>query len=172
MRVQKDIRALLLIKRSVMLFVAGNALGLFTGPNVIPFSIDLSDFGRNFRIESSSTIKINIADDVLLINEVHNVLEGNNLSEILTRIWYKILFRTQNRMNCKLCRIKRWDMVFVVVAHHFLQREKSFTFDKVEHWIRIFSRHWWETSPVVGYGGSWKKRVAVVGNFFLKNYYS
>ena len=43
--------------------------------NVIPFSVAVSDFCRSFRLESNTTIKININHDVLLINEVHNVIE-------------------------------------------------------------------------------------------------
>ena len=49
-RVQKDIRAILLINRTGMLIVAGNALGFLTrSGNVIPFSVDLSDFCRSSR---------------------------------------------------------------------------------------------------------------------------
>ena len=166
-RVQKDIRAMLLINRTVMSIVDRNALGLFTGSgNVIRFSVDLCNFCRSFRVKSNSTIKIYISHDVLLINEVHNFMEGNSPFEILTTIWYKIIFWTQNRMNCKLCRIIRRDFGFIVVAHRFLQREKLFIFDKIEHWNLIVGRYWWETSPVVGYVDSWKKRVAFVENDF------
>ena len=81
---------------------------------------------------------------------------------------YEIIFWTQNRMFCKLCRIAKRDLGFIVVAHRFLKKEKVFTFDKVDHWILIVSRHWWETSPVFGYFGSWKKWVAVVENDFWR----
>ena len=87
-----------------------------------------------------------------------------SLFAILTTIWYKIIFWTQNRKNCKLCRIIGRDLGFIVVAHRFLQ--KLFKFEKVEHWILIAGRYWWETSPVDGYVGRWKKRVAVVEEDF------
>ena len=57
---------MLLINRTDMLSVAVNVLGFFTGSgNVIPFSVDLSDFRRSFRVESNTTIKIFIGYDVL-----------------------------------------------------------------------------------------------------------
>ena len=151
----------------VLLVVTGNTLGRFTGfEDVILILVDLSYFCRSFRVESTTTIKNFISHDILLINEVHNVIEGNSLFEILTLIWYKIFFWAQNRMNSKLCWTIRRDLGCIVVEHRSLQREKLFSFNKVEHWILIVSRYWWETSPVVGYVGSWKKRVAVVGNDF------
>ena len=56
-----------------MPIVTGNALGFFTGyGNVIPFSVDLSNFCRGFMVESKTTIKIFIGHDVLLINEVQS----------------------------------------------------------------------------------------------------
>ena len=58
------------IKKTVMLVVAGDALGFFMGSgHVIPFSFDLSDFCRSFRVESDTTIKIYVAHDDLLVNE-------------------------------------------------------------------------------------------------------
>ena len=70
-----------------MPIVTGKALGFFKrSGNVIPFSVDLSDFYRSFRVESNTTIKIFIGYDVLLINEVHNVVDRNSLSEILATI--------------------------------------------------------------------------------------
>ena len=134
--------------------------------NVIPLSVDPFDFCMSFRVASKTKIKIYIGQNVLLVNEVHNVIEGNSLLEILTTIWWKKIFWTQNRMKCKLCRIIRRDLGFIVVAHRFLKREKLFNFDKVQHWNLIVSRYWWETSPMVGYVASWKNRVAVVGNEF------
>ena len=152
-------------KKTVMLIDSGNALGCFTGSeNVIPFSVDLSDFCRSFRVEGNTTMKIFVGYDVLLINEVHNVIERNSLCGILATIWYKIIFWTQNRMNCKLCRIIRRDLGFIVDAHRFLYKEKLFNFNNVEHWILIVSRYWWETSSVVEYVRTLKKGVAVVGN--------
>ena len=69
-----------------MLMVTENALEILTGSgNVIPFSADLSDFCRSFRVESSTTMKIYIGHDVLFINEVHNAVERNSLFEILTQ---------------------------------------------------------------------------------------
>ena len=134
--------------------------------SVIPFLIDVSDFCRSFKKKRNYTIKTYITHHVLLVNEVYNVIKRNSLFHIRTTIWYKIILRTQNRMSCKLCRIIRRDLDFIVIAHRFLQREKLFKSDKVEHWILIVSRYWWETSPVVGYVGSRKKRVAVVKNDF------
>ena len=148
-----------------MLIVAGNALGVFAGPGkVILFSVDLSPFCWSFGVESNTTIEIYIAHDVLLIIDVHNVIEGNNFLEILTTIWYKIIFWTQKRMNCKLCRIIGRDLSFNVVAHRFLQREQLFNFDRVELRILIVSKYWWEFSPIVGYVDSSQKRLTVVGN--------
>ena len=70
-----------------MLIVAGNALGFFTGSgNVIPFSVDLSDFCRSFRVESNTTVKINIGHDILFINDRHNVIERNSFFETLATI--------------------------------------------------------------------------------------
>ena len=78
---------MLLINKTVMPIVTGNALGFFTGSGkVIPFSVDLSDFCRNFRVESNTTIKIFIGYDVLHIKEVHNVIERNSFLEILATI--------------------------------------------------------------------------------------
>ena len=57
-RVHKDIRVMLLINKTVMPIVTGYALGFFTGSgNVIPFSVDLSDFCRRFMVESITTTK-------------------------------------------------------------------------------------------------------------------
>ena len=70
-----------------MPIVTGNALAFFTGSgNVIPFSVDHSEFCRGFMVESNTTIKIFIGYDVILINEVHNVNERNSLFEILATI--------------------------------------------------------------------------------------
>ena len=88
-RVQKDIGAKVHINRTIMLIVAGNALGFFTGSGkLIPFAVILPDFCRSFRVESNTTIKIYIGRDVLLINQVHNVIERNGRFEVLIPIWY------------------------------------------------------------------------------------
>ena len=160
---------MLRIIRTGMLIIAGNALGFLTGSGiVIPFSVDLSNFCRRFREERNTRNKIYIGYNVLLVNEVHNVIPGNSPFEIPTSIWYKIIFRTQKRRNCKLCRIIRRETGFIVVVHRFMQREKLFNSDKVEHWILIVSRYWWENSTTFGYVGSRKKRVAVVENDFKR----
>ena len=85
---------MLLINKTGVLIVAGNALGFFTGSvNVIPFSVDLSDFCRTFREERNATIKIYISHHVLLVNEVYNVIKGNRFFfQIRTTIGYKIVF--------------------------------------------------------------------------------
>ena len=80
----KDVRVMLLINKTTMLTVTGTALGFFTGSgNVIPFTVDLSDFYRSFRVGSSATIEIFIGHDVLLINELHNVIKRNKFFESL-----------------------------------------------------------------------------------------
>ena len=122
---------MLLINRTGMLIIPGNALGFFTGSwNVIPFSVDLSDFCRSFREERNTTTKIYISHHVVFVNEVYNVIKRNKFFDIRTTIWYTIIFRTQNRMNCKTCRIIRIEYGFIVVVHGFLQQEKLFNFDK------------------------------------------
>ena len=119
------------LNRTDMLIFAGNVLGLFKGSgNVIPFSADLSDICRSFKEEINSTIKIYMSHDDLLFNEMQNVIRRNRLFDIRTTIWYKIIFWTQNRMNCRLCRIIRKEYGFIVVLHRFLKREKLFNFDK------------------------------------------
>ena len=60
-------------------------------------------------------------------------------------------------MNCKLCRVINRDLGFIVAAHRFLQCEKLFNFDKVEHWNVIVSRYSWEFSPLAECAGGWKK---------------
>ena len=117
-RAQKVIRAMLLINRTAMLIVAGNALGFFTlSGNLIPFPVDLSDFCRSFREERNTRIKIYISHHVLLVNEVYNVIKRNTSFDIRTTIWYKIIFRRQNRMNGKLCRIIRRERVEVLLKN-------------------------------------------------------
>ena len=120
---------MLLINKTGMLIVAGNALGFFTGSgNVIPLSVDLSNFCRSFRQESNTTIKFYIGYEVLLINEVHNLIKRNCLSDIWTTSSYKIILRTQSRMHCNLCGIIRRESGFNIVVHRFSQNEKLFNF--------------------------------------------
>ena len=156
-----------LISNTDMLIFAGNALGFFIGSgNVILFSVDLCKFCWIFREKRNATIKIYISHHVLLVNEVHNVIKRNSLFWIRATIWYKIIFRTQNRMNCKLCRIIRREYGFVLVVHRFLQ-DKNFSIStKVEHWNLIVGRFCWEISPAVEYVRSCKKRVAAVEKDF------
>ena len=124
-RAQKDNTAMLLINKTVMFIVARIALEFFAGSGkVIPFSVDLADFCRSFRVESNTVFKIYIGLDVPLINDVHSVIERNCLFEILTTIWYRIIFCTHNRLNCKLCWIIRRDLDFILAAHRFLPKEK------------------------------------------------
>ena len=83
----RKILAMLLVFRTAVLIIAGNALGFFTGPeNVIPISVDLSDFYGSFNVEGKTTIKICMSHDVLLINEVHNVIKRNSIFEIQTTV--------------------------------------------------------------------------------------
>ena len=152
-----------------MLIVTGNALGFFTGSgNVIPFSVDLPDFCRSLRVESKPTIKIFIGHDVLLINELHNVIERNSLFQILATIGYKINFWTQNIMICKLCGIVRRDLRSIVAAHRFLHGEKLLKFGKVENWLLIVSRFWWEISQAVGYFVAGRSKLLLLGTFFTE----
>ena len=75
-------------------------------------------------VETKTTIKIFIGHDAFPINEVQNVIKRNSLFEIVAAVWYKIIFWTQNRMNCKVCKIISRDLGFILAAHVFLQREK------------------------------------------------
>ena len=96
------------------MIAVGIAFDSFTGSgNVIPFSFNLSDFCRSFRVESNTTIKIYIGHIVLLINEVHNVIKRNSSFEVQTNNCYRIIFRTQNRKNWKLHRDMRKDLGFL-----------------------------------------------------------
>ena len=160
---------MLLINETVLLMVTGTALGFFTGSRkVIPFSVDLSYFCKSFRVESNTTIKIFRGHDVLLINELHNVIERNSIFNFLATIWYKIIFWTQNRMNCKLCGILRTDLAFIVAAHCFLQMEKLFKLDKVENLFLVISKYWSENSPVVGYFVAWRSGLLLLGTIFTE----
>ena len=75
-----------------MLIVAVTELRFLTGSgNVIPFSVDLSDFYWIFRVESNTTIEIFISHDVLLINEVHNVIKNET---VILKFWPKFDIRS------------------------------------------------------------------------------
>ena len=171
-RVQNDIRAMLLINRTVKSIVAAKTLGFFTGSgNVFLFSLYLSDFCRSFRVESNTTIKIYISHDGLLINEMHNAIKTNSFFESLTTIWFMIIFWTQIRKNCKRCRIMRIDLGFIVAAHRFLQREKLFNLDKVEHQILILGRPWWETSQWWGVLVPGRSELLLLRRFFEERFF-
>ena len=117
-RVQKNFRATLLINRTVMMMVVENPRAFFTeSGNLILFSVDYSDFCRRLSVESETTIKICRGHDVFLVNELHKIIKRNSRFEILTTIWYETNFWTQDKMNCKLWRIIRKDLGFIVVAH-------------------------------------------------------
>ena len=78
---------MLIVKRTVMLTVAGIAHGFSTGSgDKIPLSVEMCDFCRWFRVESNIAIKIYMSHDVLLTNEMHNVIDRNSLFKILTAI--------------------------------------------------------------------------------------
>ena len=77
---------MLLINKTVMLMVAGIALGFLTGSGkIIPLLVDLFDSCRSFRVESQATIKIHVVDDVLRIKGAHTLIERNNLFEFLNQ---------------------------------------------------------------------------------------
>ena len=66
---------MLIINRTDMLIVAGNALGFFTGSGqTIPLLVDLSEFCRSFSEKSDVTIKNYIGHDFLPVIEVHFVI--------------------------------------------------------------------------------------------------
>ena len=122
---------MLIINRTDMLIVAGNTLGFFTGSgNVIPFSVDLSDFlgvsGKKVLPQSKST-------QVTMFSLSMKCTTSSKETVFLT---FKQQFDIRsssgrkNRMNCKLCRIIRRESGFIVVVHRFLQREKLLKFYK------------------------------------------
>ena len=142
---------MLLVNKTVMLIVTGNALGFLTGSgNAIPFSVDLSDFCRMFKVKSITTIKVYIIYDVLLFNELHKVIKRNSLFEILATIWYNIIFWTQNRMNCKLCRIMGRELRFDCNCTTLPSKEKVVQFrqswamnsDREQVFMRNFTSGW------------------------------
>ena len=112
--------------------VIWEALGFFKGSgNVFPLSVDLSKLCRSFSVESNTTIEIYIVHDNLS-NEKYHVIERNRLLEFMTKIWFKIEVRPQERTNWKLCRIIRIVLVFTAVVHRFMQRrEKLCNFDNM-----------------------------------------
>ena len=114
-------------------------------------SVAGSTFFNKFMVEKSTTIVTYSGNYFLFINEVHHIIDGNRLLGVLIPIWYRISFRAQNEMNCKLWRIVK----------------RVMDFNKVEN-VLIVDRNWRELSTVVGYVRSWKKRVAVVQNRFWR----
>ena len=70
-----------------MLIVKWDALGFSTASgNIFPFSVDLSDFCKNYRVRRSTTIDIYISHDVLLIDEARKIIERNRFLE-KDKIW-------------------------------------------------------------------------------------
>ena len=68
-----------------MLIVIWKANEVFTGSGKkFPFSLGLSDLCRSFKLESNTGMKIDMSHVVLLINEVHNVVEKSSLLFIMT----------------------------------------------------------------------------------------
>ena len=113
---------MLLIKRTGVLIVAGNPFDFFTGFGIVkPILVDLSDFSRSFREERNTTIKIYLGHQNPLVSQVYNVIKRHSGFDIWTTIWYKFIFRMQNKMNWRLCRIKSRDMVFILIARYLLQ---------------------------------------------------
>ena len=120
----------------------GMHLGSSKVPEIyFPFLVDPSDFCRSIKIGKITTNKIYIGHDVLFINLLHHVSERNRFLGNMTTIRYRINFWAQKRLNCKLYRIIRKVLGFIVVLHCFMQKGKLFNFDKVEHWILIVSRY-------------------------------
>ena len=75
---------MLLINNTDIMIITENARGFFTGSgNVILFSIDLSDSCSCFMVESKTKIKIFICQDVLHINEMHNVIKKT----VFLKLW-------------------------------------------------------------------------------------
>ena len=81
-RAQKDNRGMLFNKRTILLIVAKNALGLFTGSgNVNPFLVDLFVFRRSSRVEinnkskSTKVTKLSSSGKCKILSEETNVLE-------------------------------------------------------------------------------------------------
>ena len=86
-RVQKDIRGMLLLNETVMGIGIWDELGFFTGSTkVLPSSVDLSDTFRIFSVQSKTAIKFNKGHINLLINEMHHVIDGNCLLEVMSTI--------------------------------------------------------------------------------------
>ena len=77
------------MNRTVMVIVTWNAHGFFTGSlNNFPFSVDVSDFCRSFKIESKTADKFYIDHEVFM-NEVSNVIERNSALQIFTTLTLK-----------------------------------------------------------------------------------
>ena len=107
----------------------GMHLGFSNVPEIyFPFLVDPSDFCRSFKIGKITTNKIYIGHDVLFINLDHHIIERNRFLGNMTTSRYKIRFWAQNRLNCKLWRIIRRILGFVVDVHCFLQNGKSIHF--------------------------------------------
>ena len=129
---QKIIRGMLLVKRTVMLIIARNALWFFTiSWKVFPFAVDLSIFCRRVRVGRKTTAKIYVILDDLLVNELHHVIRRNCLLKLVTTCWYNINFWANNIKNWMVCRVLRRVFGFKIVVHHFKQKWKIFSFDRL-----------------------------------------
>ena len=156
---------MLLINGTVMLIITWDALGFCTGSgNVFPFSVDLSDFCRNFRVESNTTIKSYIG--TMFCFSMKSTLSSKET--VFLKIWPQIDIRSAagRKKEWIASLIVSWGESWVLFQLYITscKTEKFFNFDRIEHWILIVSRYWWETLPMVGDVGGWKKRVAVFEN--------
>ena len=129
-------------------------------------------FCRSFRVESTTTIKIYIVHDVLFINEVQKVVEKNRFRENITTIWYKISFCAQNRMNCKLHRIIRRVLGFIVIVNRFMQNRKNLHFP--QNWALISNREEVLVRSLTTRWLRWwlEEASCCCWEWFLKNYFS
>ena len=120
---------MLLSNQTVVVNNFWEVLGFCTGSrNVFPFSVDLSNFCRSFRVKSDSAIKKHKGHDFFFINEMHHVIKRNRLREIITTIGNKIIFWAQSRMSGKFCRVIRRVFRFIVAVHRLTEKEKNTRF--------------------------------------------
>ena len=149
-----------------MLLVAGNALGFFTGSgNVLPFSVDLSDFCRTFRKERNATIEIYKS------HMFSSSMKCTTTSKETVFFKFGPQFDVRSFPGRKIKWIasfmgslrKSTDLLYLYLAS---SKSKSYSLStKVEYWNLIVGRYCWEISPAFGYVGSCKKRVAAVEDF-------
>ena len=130
------------INRTYILIIAGNVLGYFLGhKNVIPFSVDLSNFCRTFEVESNTTIKIYKGHDVLFIDEMHNIIEKKQSfrnfdhNMIIDHLLYSKYIDSQALKDHK----ERYGLYCSCTS--LPAREKLFNSDNVERSILIVSMY-------------------------------